>query len=329
MVSYGDREFKEWADDLGLNDSDLKLIRSTALKRAVLWLFLGFCSIVAGVVASIVFDQNTMLCIGIGYTVAAFFIPFFNHALLFRRQIKKGMFDVKPGLFLGFCYLVQFLYYITITPLIANIFVKKGYGSGINGLIKKGKVGKNKNVESGKQSTPASKPVSSSSNTSVSDSDDPNKWTENYVKSYENRCVATLEAMTDAMNRAVKAGDYLAAVQCCDRCCNGFVLLCKCHGNDKYLPKLYTYSYINAEILLFGVVAEKGMQQGMKAAIGNLKDAYDFAVKCTKEVYRVKDKAARDAEKIAGILAELEKGSSLSSIKNKFDIDFPYDLIGY
>lgn len=322
MVSYGDNDFKQWAEKHGFNDGDLKLIKNTAAKRALLWIMIPQAISLLGLVPG----WESWNIVGQGLFVL-FFLPFFCGAWTMYKCIKQGTFDnVKSGLILRIFTLLKIISYISIIPLLLNlIFVKKNYGTGINGLIKKGKIGNNKKVENSKINVPVNKSVSSSSNISKADADDPNKWTKSYVQSYENKCVATLEAMTDAMNRAMRAGDYLAAVQCCDRACNGFVLLCECHGNDKYLPKLYTYSYINAEILLFGVGGDKGIQ----AAIPNLKDAYDFAVKCSKQVYRIKDKAARDAEKIAGILAEIEKGSSLSSIKNKFDIDFPYDLIGY
>ncbi len=34
MVSYGDRDFREWAVENGFDDADLKLIKNTAAKRS-------------------------------------------------------------------------------------------------------------------------------------------------------------------------------------------------------------------------------------------------------------------------------------------------------
>ncbi|MGN1348144.1 MAG: hypothetical protein ACI4VI_04300 [Acutalibacteraceae bacterium] len=137
MVTYGEKDFRIWADERGFNDDDLKLIKSTAAKRALLWLLIpqSICLL------SLIPGQESWSFIG----QAIFFIffnSFFVHAWTMYKCIKQGTFDnVKSGIILKVFTFLMVISYITIIPLILKIFIKKGYGSGINGLIKKGKVG--------------------------------------------------------------------------------------------------------------------------------------------------------------------------------------------
>ena len=137
MVSYGDRDFIKWAEDNGFDNSDLKLIQSTAAKRAWLWLLIPM----AISMISLIPGQESWASVG-GMLFFVFFQPFFVQAWTFHNCVKQGTFDnVRSGIILklfAFCMVIS---YIFIIPLILKIFIKKGYGTGLKGLIKKGKVG--------------------------------------------------------------------------------------------------------------------------------------------------------------------------------------------
>lgn len=140
MVTYGDREFREWADDAGLNDDDLKIARKTMGKRAFLWFIMYVVSYTVGIALTIAMEGNFVYMLA-GAAVAAAFLPLFNSCLLWRKYIKKGSLDAKPGPLLWFLLFAQFLNYVCILPLITQAFVKKGYGTGLKGLLEKGIIG--------------------------------------------------------------------------------------------------------------------------------------------------------------------------------------------
>ena len=139
MVSYGQKDFKEWAEENNFNDADVKLIKSTAAKRAWLWFLIpeAICLL------SLIPGQESWAFVGQMFFFI-FFLPFFVQAWTLYKCIKQGTFDnVRPGLILSLFSFLMVISYITIIPLILKIFTKRGYGTGMNGLIKKGKVGNN------------------------------------------------------------------------------------------------------------------------------------------------------------------------------------------
>ncbi len=137
MVNYGDEDFRKWADEREFNNSDLEVIKKTAAKRALLWIIipnaLSLLSLIPG--------QESWASVG-GMLFFLFFQPFFVHAWTLCKCINQGTFEnAKSGIILKFFAFSMVISYIFIVPLIMKIFIKKGYGTGINGLIKKGKVG--------------------------------------------------------------------------------------------------------------------------------------------------------------------------------------------
>ena len=151
----------------------------------------------------------------------------------------------------------------------------------------------------------------------------PNEWTDSYVKRNERECVDILERLTGAMQDSISERDYRSAIMCCDGICNGLSLMSK-NNADQYVPMLYAYSYILAEILLFGVGGSKGIQ----AAIPPLQDALDFARDCARPGRRTADRARRDAEKIENMLKDLSRGASIDSVRRTYCPDFPNDILG-
>lgn len=139
MISYGQKDFKEWAEERNFNDADLLLIKRTTAKRAWLWILIpeAFCLL------SLIPGQESWAFVG-QMLFFIFFLPFFVQAWTLYKCIKQGTFDnFKPGLILSLFSFLMVVSYITIIPLVLKIFTKRGYGTGLNGLIKKGKVGGN------------------------------------------------------------------------------------------------------------------------------------------------------------------------------------------
>lgn len=155
------------------------------------------------------------------------------------------------------------------------------------------------------------------------DNYDTKQWTDSFVMRNERECVEILEMFTAAMRKSLRAGDYIASIQCCDRICYGLELMCNNIGFNEYLPKLYTYSYIMGEIALFGLGGEKGKEIAKPC----FEDAYDFAVKCETLAPRFSTRAKSDLKKIDKILLELKRGTRPLTIKMLCCPDFPKDIL--
>lgn len=126
----------------------------------------------------------------------------------------------------------------------------------------------------------------------------PSEWTDSYVRYNERECRDILERINGSMKDYVKDRDYRPAIICCNGICDGLSLMAK-HNPNEYAPLLYTYSYILAEILLFGI----GGSTGLRAAIPPLEDALDFARDCARPGRRTADKARRDVAYAKGFAA--------------------------
>jgi hypothetical protein len=151
----------------------------------------------------------------------------------------------------------------------------------------------------------------------------PHEWTESYVRNNERECVDILERLNGAMLDSIHQRDYKSAGLCCDGICDGVSLLAKRDPNQ-YAPMLYGYSFILAEILLFGI----GGSGGLRAAIPPLQDALDFAKDCARPGRRTADRAKRDADKIENMLKDLSRGASVDSVRRTYCADFPHDILG-
>ena len=138
MVSYGDAGFREWADGLGLDNNDLKLIKSTAAKKTLMWFLIPQSISLIGLIPG----QEAWVSLA-QMLFVFFFLPSFCGAWLQYKIIKQGTFEnVKPGIILGLFTLLRLISNIGVIPFIIQItFVKKGYASGLHGLLKKGKIG--------------------------------------------------------------------------------------------------------------------------------------------------------------------------------------------
>ena len=148
MVSYGNEEFKEWAENLGFNDSDLSIIKSKLTKRKYLWLLLYLIGCCGGVIESTVSSlpatiQSIIMSVVYIITLIIYVsLPFFVECSMLLKIIKTGSFNSKPGIITSLLTLVMYISFITIIPIIFwRGAKKKWWGTGINGLIKKGVIG--------------------------------------------------------------------------------------------------------------------------------------------------------------------------------------------
>ena len=146
MVSYGDSEFQQWAEENGFNDSDLALIGKEATKRKWIWVLIwllcflmypGQSGMLTGVLANI--------CTTIGSIAVLIFwfgCTFACKCISMSRTIKYGTLDPKPGLLGRLFGLILAISWLSIIPLIIYLIAKnKLWGTGINKLIKKGLIG--------------------------------------------------------------------------------------------------------------------------------------------------------------------------------------------
>lgn len=123
MVSYGDSEFREWAEENGFNDNDLKLIRKKAKGRMFLWFVLP------------------ALTLGIG---SLFCAPLLFNAFRVCAWIEQGTLEPKIGCSGLLLYILLFISFFGIVPIFVWNSIKNKNtvpGSGIKSLIKKGKIG--------------------------------------------------------------------------------------------------------------------------------------------------------------------------------------------
>lgn len=152
---------------------------------------------------------------------------------------------------------------------------------------------------------------------------DPANWTPFFMKRKERFCVEVLERMNGAMQDALSEGDLHAAAHCADKLCEGLIKLTGSVSRERYAPMLYTYSYILAQIAMFGV----GGERGLAAGISPLRDAYDFARGCERDGFGNSEKVASDVRLIGGIITDIESGRPLEEIKDEYCPDFPENLI--
>lgn len=138
MVSYGESDFREWAEENEFNDEDVRLMRRTAGKRALMWLLIPMAFALIGLIPG----QEDWFTVA-DFLFVLFFNPFFVQAWTCYKCVKQGTFDnVRSGIILKIFFVIQAVSYIFVIPLLLKlIFVKRGFGTGWRGLMKKGKVG--------------------------------------------------------------------------------------------------------------------------------------------------------------------------------------------
>ena len=144
MVSYGDNEFREWAEGLNLNDEDLSLLRKTVNRHKHIWFLIyllgcssGLATMMPDPFASIFLIVSEICALGLFVA-----LPFFLESWMFARILKYGTFNVRPNLIWSLLYICLLISCIAIFPLIIWKLTKKNlWGTGYNSLVKKGLIG--------------------------------------------------------------------------------------------------------------------------------------------------------------------------------------------
>lgn len=138
MVSYGDSSFREWAEENGFDDADVRLMQRTAGKRALMW----FCIPWAFARIALIPGQDSWIAVA-DMLFVGFFNPFFVQAWTCYKCVKQVTFDnPRSGLLLKLFCFIKVVSCIFLIPLLLQLlFVKRGFGTGWRGLTKKGKIG--------------------------------------------------------------------------------------------------------------------------------------------------------------------------------------------
>lgn len=138
MVSYGDSGFQEWAEENGYTDEDVRLMQRTAGKRALMWFFIPW----AFALIALIPGQDSWIAVA-DILFVVFFNPFFVQAWTCCKCVKQGTFDnPRSGILLRLFCFIKVVSYIFLIPLLLQLlFVRRGFGTGWRGLMKKGKIG--------------------------------------------------------------------------------------------------------------------------------------------------------------------------------------------
>lgn len=131
-----DMDFETWVEENNFTEDDLKLIKRTARNRAILWWLLP--GVVTGIASVVSKDSAAAL----GSMLSGICLPLCMLAWTYYKFIKQRTFEPRTGIIYGICSLCMFVSFLMIYPaIIWFVSKKKFYGTGINGLLKKGLIG--------------------------------------------------------------------------------------------------------------------------------------------------------------------------------------------
>lgn len=119
MAKRYTQEYIQWLKDNHFSHDDETRIQNTAFTRTLIWFLLS--------------------CIpGLGL----FVLPLMLNAWTMYKIVKQKSFEPRPGILYSICVLAMYISFILIIPLLIWILAKKySWGTGLRGLIKRGKVG--------------------------------------------------------------------------------------------------------------------------------------------------------------------------------------------
>lgn len=142
MVSYGDREFQQWAEELNLNDEDLSIWSKAVNKRKRIWFLIYLLGCLGGCLLSSLPETlaNALMVVSEICGMALIFVlPFFLESWAISRFLKYGTLNVHPNIIWTLLYICLFISFISIITLIIWKLTKKNlWGTGFRKLVKKG-----------------------------------------------------------------------------------------------------------------------------------------------------------------------------------------------
>lgn len=141
------------------------------------------------------------------------------------------------------------------------------------------------------------------------DRHDPNQWTKEFVLENKDFCIRAIKDHNNQVIDHLKKGEHKLSIVGLDRIMNGLVTMINA-GYD-YRSQVCFFSWIEANIMLFGNLEDASEQNRIKTAKDALLDAKDFA----------KDETTKKT--VSEIIDDINKGYNLSSLANKYAQDFP------
>ncbi len=143
----------------------------------------------------------------------------------------------------------------------------------------------------------------------------PHTWNFAYVKEHQWECVDTLEWLTACLQTALGHRGYSGAIEICNQICAGFDIMVSVFGVQQYGGGRYTYSFLLAEIAMFGI--------GSENSIPLLEIAHNYAFDYIKSGGSKTEKAKKDMEMFANMIRDVQHGLSLMEVRRKYDDTFP------
>lgn len=138
---------------------------------------------------------------------------------------------------------------------------------------------------------------------------DPNQWTKEFVVGNKDFCIRAIKGTNNQVINLLKQGEHKAVIAGIDRILNGLVTMINA-GYD-YRSQVCFFSWIEANIMLFGNLQDAPEQNRLNTAKGALLDARDFA------------KSENAKNSISEIIDDINNGYNLSMLANKYGGDFP------
>lgn len=145
-------------------------------------------------------------------------------------------------------------------------------------------------------------------------------WTEAYVRANEEKCGDTAMNYVEVGKELLRERDYSGAANSFDHAAYALELLTRVSGGSKYTPYLYANQYAASRIYAFGLSDRSAAKFRLEQAVTN---AGEFALKQLPG-YEV---AIRDFKVMNGVLEEFNNGTSLSTLREYYGSEFPYDIL--
>ena len=141
------------------------------------------------------------------------------------------------------------------------------------------------------------------------DRHDPNQWTKDFVINNKDFCISELIDTNKLVIRYLESGEHKAVIAGLDRILNGLVTMINA-GFD-YRSQVCFFSWIEANVMLFGNLNEFPEENRIKTAKDALLDARDYA----------KEESTKND--VIAIIDDINKGYSLSTLAGKYADNFP------
>lgn len=146
-------------------------------------------------------------------------------------------------------------------------------------------------------------------------------WTVEYVRANEEKCGDTAMSYVEVAKEFLRDRDYSGAANSLDHAAYALNLLSKVPGGARYMPYVYANQYAASRVYAFGLGDRSAAKFRLEQAVTN---AGEFALKQLPGY----ETAIRDFKVMNGVLEEFNNGTSMSTLREYYGTEFPYDIIG-